>query len=339
MSGGDNDGSSDLGDMQLLVRAFQLSKMLGVAAELGLADRVGTEPRNIGDLANESGAHPATLYRLLRALAAFGIFTLHDDATVSHSQRSLLLRNESKPTLHHAAMYRTMPSNWTLWGKLAHTIRTGEPAFEATFGVPNFEYLKQHPEEAKLFNSFMQFSPDDRQSAVVDAYDFSAIATIVDVGGGNGGLVVALLQKYPHLRAVLLDQENAVSGADKVLGPLISRCTVEAGDFFVGAPAGHDAYILSQILHDWSDEQCLRILAVCRAAMRADSRLLVVERVLGLDADPIDYLSDIEMMLLFPGASERTLAEYAQLFSAAGFASPRLLRTRSPFSILETRPV
>ena len=123
MSGTDNGDSSDLGDMQLLVRAFQLSKMVGVAAELGLADRIGTEPRSIGDLANESGAHPAMLYRLLRALAAFGIFRVHDNATVSHSQRSMLLRTDSKPTLHHAAMYRTMPSNWTVWGALAHTIR------------------------------------------------------------------------------------------------------------------------------------------------------------------------------------------------------------------------
>src|SRR5438067_1440413 len=286
MSGTNTAASHNVSDMQLLVRAFQLSKLIGVAAELRVADRIATGAKPVAHLARESGANPAMLHRLLRALAASGIFQMNDGATVSHSTQSLLLCSGSTPTLHYAALYRTMSSNWTMWGSLGQTVRTGEPAFEAIFGVPNFEYLRDHPDEAELFNSFMQFSPDDRHAAVAEAYDFSAIATVADIGGGNGGLLAALLHKYANLRGVLVDQQGAVSGADQVLGPLAARCMIDAADFFVRVPAGQDVYVLSQILHDWNDEACLTILGTCRAAMRADSRLLVIERVLGPDADP-----------------------------------------------------
>jgi hypothetical protein len=222
---------------------------------------------------------------------------------------------------------------------LEHTIRTGEPAFEAVFGMANFEYLKQHFEEAELFNRFMQHSPDDRHNAVAEGYDFAGIRTIIDVGGGNGALLAELLRKFPELNGVLFDQENAFQDAPIVLGPVARRCQIVAGDFFTGVPAGGDAYFLSQILHDWDDEHCLRILGNCRDAMRAESRLLVIERVLESGGNRMNYLSDMDMMVLFPGAHERTLKEYGELFAAAGFGAPTLTRTRSPFCIIEARRI
>src|SRR5205085_2204744 len=223
---GRTDMDTRTADLRLLVRAFQLSKMLAVTAELDLAGKIGTEPVGIDNLARACGAQPDALFRLLRALAAFGIFRVHADRTVSHSDNSLMLRREAQPTLHDAAMYRCMPSSWAVWGKLEHTVRTGQPAVEAVYGIPNFEYLAQHPDEAELFNNFMQHSPDDRQNAVAEAYDFGAIGTIVDIGGGNGGFVAVLLQKYRRLQAVLLDSATAVADSEKVLGPLKSRCVI-----------------------------------------------------------------------------------------------------------------
>jgi hypothetical protein len=327
--------------MRVLIRAFQISKMLNVAASLGLADLVDDTPRPLNAIALECGAHAEMLSRLCRALAAFGVFSVDDGGNIAHTALSRLLRRDSRPTLHHAARYWTMPSNWTAWAALEDTVRSGKPVFETVFGVPNFAYLETHPDEARLFDAFMQHSPDDRHAAVVDAYDFSAAGMLVDVGGGNGGFVKATLTKHPHLQAVLFDQKEVVAGAAATLGDCAGRCAIEAGDFFGRVPPDGDLYVLCQILHDWDDASCLKILRNCRAAMAAGTRLLVIERILDLSpgkSDPTNFLSDMDMMVLFPGAKERTLPEFTDLLRQTGFAEPKLIQTRSVFSILETAP-
>jgi hypothetical protein len=335
------EASDALAEMRLLLRAFQISKMLGVAAALGLADRIGDSPRPVGPLAGECGAHPEMLLRLCRALAAFGIFSVDDSGNIAHTVRSRLLRGDSRPTLHHAARYWTMPSNWAAWAALEDTVRNGKPAFESVLGIPNFAYLEAHPDEARLFDAFMRHSPDDRHAAVVEAYDFSHVKLLVDVAGGNGGFVKAALTKNGHLRAVLYDKRDVLAHSGDIIGDCADRCAVEAGDFFEHVPAGGDLYVLCQILHDWNDASCLKILANCRAAMGKEARLLVIERVLDLTpgkTDPTSFLSDMDMMVLFPGAKERTLPEFADLFRQSGFAEPKFIATRSAFSILETAP-
>jgi hypothetical protein len=187
----------------------------------------------------------------------------------------------------------------------------------------------------------MQYGPDDRHGAIAEAYDFSAAKLLVDVGGGNGGLVKATLTKNRNLRAVLFDQKNVVAHASATLGDCAERCVIEAGDFFERVPSGGDLYVLCQILHDWNDTSCLKILRNCRAAMGKEARLLVIERVLELrvgKTDPTSFLSDMDMMMLFPGAKERTFQEFADLFRQSEFATPRLISTRSAFSIVETAP-
>lgn len=200
---------------------------------------------------------------------------------------------------------------------------------------------KAHPEEAKLFDSFMQHSPDDRQRAVVEAYDFSDARLVVDVGGGNGALLAAILAANPEVHGILFDQEAVVSGASAALEEYARRRIIQPGNFFESIPAGGDLYTLSQILHDWSDERCLEILSNCRTAMDRGARLLVIERVLdempGL-TNSMNFLSDMHMMVLFPGANERTPMEFSRLFQETGFEPPRLIPTRSPFCIIETRP-
>ena len=328
--------------MALLVRAFQLSKMLQVAAALELADRLDDTPRPVHEVARACGADPAMLLRLCRALAAFGIFAVDADARLSQTARSASLRKDAKPTLHHAARYWTMKSNWAAWEDLEQTVRTGKPAFPARFKMENFEYLAAHPEEARLFEAFMQHSPDDRHGAVAEAYDFSGAGLVVDVGGGNGALLAAILGSNANVRGLLFDQGPVVSGAPAILGEHVTRCRIEAGDFLSRVPSGGDIYMVSQILHDWNDECCRAILKNCRAAMNMGARLLIIERILDETpgrTDPMNFLSDMDMMLLFEGAKERTEKEYARLVTDAGFAEPRLIETRSPFSILETRAV
>jgi len=324
----------------LQMRGHQLAEMIHVAAQLGLADRIGEGVRPVDDLAAEAGAQPDKLARMLRALSVFGIFAIDRDGKVGHTEKSRHLRSDATPTLHYAARFWCMPSTWATWGRMEHTICTGEPAFEAVHGVSKWSYFAAHPDESLTFDAFMQHSPDDRQRAVAEAYDFGS-ARIVDVGGGNGGLLRAILERHTAARGVLADQEAVVAAAPVALGAFIGRCEVVPTDFFASVPAGGDIYAMSQILHDWSDERCHTILGTCRAAIPAHGRLLIIERVLEDDAEKnsaLNVLSDMQMMALFPGAGERTLAEYAALLAGAGFGPPRLIATRSPFSILEARP-
>jgi hypothetical protein len=327
-------------DMSLLIRSFQISKMLEVAASLEIADRIDDGPRPARELAQACGADQAMLLRLCRALAAFGIFAVDEAGNIGQTSGSSWLRRDSSPTLHYAVRFWMTPGSWTAWGNLGHVVRTGEPAFKAVMGLPWFEYLKTHPEEACLFDGFMQHSPDDRQAAVVEAYDFCDAGLIVDVACGNGGLLAKILAANPGGRGLLFDQEAVVAGAPEALGSYISRCLIQPGNFFDSVPAGGDVYLLSQILHDWSDERCLEILRNCRAAMGQGARLLVIERVLDEvpgRTNPTNFLSDITMMVLFPGAKERTLSEFTRLLQQTGFQEPRLITTRSPYCIIETQ--
>ena len=324
-----------------MVRSFQLSKMLQVAAALQLADRVAEGPCPVTRLASECDADAGMLLRLCRALAAFGVFSVDDEEQVSQTARSAWLRQGATPTLHHAAMFWTSPYQWKAWAELEHTVRTGECAAEVVFGMPGFEYLKRNPGEAKLFDLMMQHSPDDRHAAVVAAYDFSA-SLVVDVGGGNGALLAAILGNYSDARGVLFDQEAVVAGAGGVLGAtLVDRCRIEVGDFFESVTRGGDIYTLSQILHDWDDDRCATILANCRAAMGPNKRLLVIDRLLEQEpgrTNPMNFLADITMMVHLHGR-ERTPAEFTDLLTSAGFSQPRIVRTTSPFSILEAASV
>ena len=187
----------------------------------------------------------------------------------------------------------------------------------------------------------MQHSPDDRHAAVVAAYDFSA-SLVVDVGGGNGALLAAILGEHDDASGVLFDQEAVVAGANSVLGAtLANRCRIEVGDFFESVTAGGDIYTLSQILHDWDDDRCATILANCRAAMGPNKRLLVIDRLLEHGSgrtNPMNYLADITMMVHLHGR-ERTPAEFTNLLIEAGFSVPQIVRTASPFSVLEAASI
>jgi len=333
---------SDFREMALLIRSYQLSKMLEVAVAIGMADSIDTAPRPSSELAGECRADEAILLRLCRALAAFGIFAVDAAGNISHTPKSRWLRSDASPTLHYAVRYWCMPSTWAVWGNFEHAVRTGTSPFEAVYGMPYFEFMKRHEDEAEIFNRFMQHSPEDRHAAVAEAYNFSDAGVVVDVGGGNGALLSAILAANPALKGILFDQEAVAANAHVTHMGLTGRCVVKPGSFFDTIPAGGDIYILSLILHDWSDDQCRRILANCHEAIRPGGRLLIVERVLdaaGANSEPMNFLADMHMMVLFPGAKERTLPEFSRLLADVGFAEPRLIPTRSAFSIVEATAI
>lgn len=337
----DNTSDSDRAALDLLIRGFAVSRMLRLVADIGLADRL---PRggssDLGALAKACEVDPAQLLRVLRALAAFGVFRINADGSVAHSPRSVHLRTDEPESLHYGAKFWTAPGSWNAWGALDVALVGGVP-HEAAWKMGRFQYLREHPEEARDFDAYMANFPDRRHPSVAASYDFSGATLITDIGGGNGEALRQIFTRFPQPRGLIFDREDVVA-AIAPEARMDGRVTVLAGDFFDSVPSGADIYLLVRVLHDWSDGDCIRILRNCRAAMSSDARLLVVEQILEPDpalGRPADYLIDAQMMAMFGAARERTASEFEELLRVAGFTLSRVIVTPSPASILEALPV
>jgi SAM-dependent methyltransferase len=330
----------DRAELDLLIHGFQISRMIRAAADLALPDRIAPgEESEIGVLATVCAVEPMPLRRLVRALAAFGIFRMTAGDKVAHSPRSLLLRSDATGTLFHAARFYTAPGSWRAWGMLDAAL-AGETPYRAAWNMSRFEYLGKHAEEARIFDAHMAHHPGGFHEAIASAYDFSAAALIVDVGGGNGSALRHILARFPAVRGVVLDLPPVVAAVGQDASPE-GRLEGIAGDFFERVPAGADLYLLVRVLHDWSDEDCLRILRTCRAAAGATARLLIGEQILEHDpqrGDPLGYLMDVHTMAMFGDGRERSLPEFRELLTGAGFAYRRTIPTTSALSLIEAEP-
>ena len=323
-----------------MMTGYWVSQALHVAAKLGIADLLADGPVDCKDLAAATNTHAPSLQRVLRALASVGVFTEVSPGSFALTPLAELLRTETPGSMRALAiMYAE--EQYQAWGELLHSVRTGETGFEQQFGMGYFEYLAQHPESDRVFNEAMTGWTHQLVGAVVDTYDFSPFKTVVDVGGGYGALLAAILQSNPSTRGILFDLPHVVASAEEQLGvtEVVDRCTFVSGDFFVEVPAGGDAYVLSQILHDWDDERCVTILAQCRRAMPDHGKLLVVELVLPEGDEPfLGKWLDLHMLVLL-GGRERTAAEYDMLFRAAGFKLARVVPTPPGPSVVEAVPL
>lgn len=323
--------------LQLILGMFT-SRAIGVAAELGVADLLKDGPLGIEELAARTGAAPDGLYRMLRALAAVGVFELQADRRVANSQLSVLLRSDVRGSQRANALWFNDVSGWMAWGRLDHSVRTGKPAFDEVFGKDCFSWLESHPASLAVFQQTMTSLSAASGSALAEAYDFSPIRKLVDVGGGHGTLLTLLVERYPNLAAILLDRPQVIQSAREVLRTHRHGGAIEpvAGDFFENVPAGADAYLLKHIIHDWDDEHCVRILSNCRRAMAPGGRVLIVEFVLSdRPESTVTKLIDLEMLVMMRGGRERTEQEYAALLERAGLQFSRLIPTQSPVSVVE----
>lgn len=324
------------------VRGHQSAALIHLAARWSIPDRVG-DGITVDALADKLAVDTGALRRMLRALASFEIFSIDDAGCIRQTAASRCLMRDAPRSLHAAALFWGMPAAWTAWGELEYSIRTGESSFEHLFQRSLFDYLGAHTEYGLAFDSFMALSPEQRHDTIVKSYDFSRFNCIADVGGGNGRFIATILRATPTARGIVYDRPGVVEGASHEINALGvgERCTIVPGDFFVNVPGGADAYILSQIIHDWEDEAALRILRNCRQAAGKKSVLLLIERIFDLDADkisPNSYLSDIEMLVLHK-AAERSTGEYKELLRESGFQLQTVISTASPFSIIEAAPI
>ncbi|MES2465605.1 MAG: methyltransferase [Armatimonadota bacterium] len=314
-----------------------VSAIIYAAAKLGIADHLADGAKSAVEMAGPTGTHAPSLHRLLRSLAVFGIVTELTEQRFALTTLGQALQTGAPGSARATVLTLCGPLFWGSWGEIVHSVETGKPSFDKAFGMPVFEYLAQHPEEASLFSETMIGFHGAEPPTVAKAYDFSGIGTLVDVGGATGNMLTAVLSAHPNVRGVLFDLPHVVRDAPAFLnaGGVGDRVTIEGGSFFEAVPSGGDAYLLSHIIHDWTEEQCLTILGNCRKAMSPDSRLLLVESVLPPGDMPHPGKVLDMVMLTIPGGQERTEAEYAALLGKAGFRLNRVVPTESAVSVVE----
>jgi hypothetical protein len=292
------------------------------------------------ELAGPMGFHAPTLHRFMRTLTGLGILTERDGQRFALTPLGEALKSDAPGAARATLLSFGAPSFTRPWEQMEYSLATGKCGFTQAMGMPFFEYLATHPDEASLFSQAMIGLNSAEPPAVADGYDFSIFDTIVDVGGATGNLLAEILSRYSTPRGILFDRPHVVGDAPAWLKArgVDRRVTIEAGDFFQSVPAGADAYILSHIIHDWTDEQCATILGHCRKGIRPEGRLLIVEMVLpNGDAPHPGKLFDM-VMLMFPGGQERTEAEYGALLGASGFRLNRVVPTASAVSVVEAIP-
>jgi predicted O-methyltransferase YrrM len=323
-----------------MTNAFQVSQAIYVAAILGIADLLEDRPKSVDELAEATGTHAPTLYRLLRALASVGIFS-ETDGRFGMTPLAEYLHTDTPGSLRNIVMLIGQQPFWRSWGHLLHSVRTGESAFRELHGMVLWEYWAAHPEKAAVFDAAMTSLSSGVVDALVGSYDFSGTRTLADIGGGQGELLARILAAYPALRGILFDQPDVVRSAGALLerAGVADRCEVVGGSFFETVPAGADAYLLKSVIHDWDEEAAIEILRTCRAAMDEHGRLLVVERVIrpGNDPDPAKF-SDLNMLVI-PGGRERSAEDFERLYAEAGFEVSKTIHTGSPYNIIEGTPV
>ena len=327
-----------VGILQLMNGVF-VAGAVSCLAQLGIPDLVEAGAKSAEELASEIGAAPHALYRLMRAAASVGVLSEGPDWKFSQTPMSAVLRSKATPSLRAFAIMTGREWHGRGWANLEYCVRTGKPAMERVYGTPVFEFLKQNPAEAQIFNDAMSALSMIDSPAVAGAYSFEGIRSIVDIAGGHGLLLATILERNPHLQGTLYEMPHVLEGAmSGPLKPVMERCTLASGDMFSSVPSGADAYIMKHIIHDWPDDRCVQLLKACRKGVNPGGKLLVVDSVIqpGNDFSPAKFL-DLQM-LIFPSGCERTEKQFRDLFAASGWRLNRIIPTAAPDLIVEGFP-
>lgn len=326
-----------------VIGGYMASQALRLAAELKIADLIHDGVDTSAELAKATGSHEPSLHRLLRMLAAVGITTEPEPGRFGLSAVGEQLRSDSPDSLHAFTLFFTDPSLFSSWQHAGHSVRTGEDAFSHLHGKNAYVYLSEHPELSQLFNYAMSQESRIAAANVAAGIDFTGVKSVVDIGGGDGTLLKAILSTHPDLTGICFDSPSGVAEAPKVLAEagLTDRCEVVAGDFFSSVPGGGDLYIIKSVFQDWDDEPAAKLLRTVRAHIPAHAKLLIVGSVLTDTAttdEPVMFLTDANM-LVTAGGRERTESEFRTLLADTGFEVKVVARNAAgPLSIIEALP-
>ncbi|KRR20843.1 hypothetical protein CQ14_26470 [Bradyrhizobium lablabi] len=327
-----------------MITGYMPARVVHVAAELGIADLLATEAKTADTLARETNTASMPLRRLLRALASMGLVEEVEPGGFALTAAGSQLRSDVPGSMRNVALMFGGERAWRSWGELVHCVRTGESGTRRVYGVGTFEYLAANPAQAAIFNGAMAENTRRVTELLVSAYDFSQFRRIVDVGGGDGTLMVAILAANAAVRGMVFDLPSGLAQAPQKLADagVSARCETIAGDFFHSVPEAIDGYILKYVIHDWDDEQSVAILSNCREAMHRTSKIVLIERIMPerMEATPIHQriaLADMNMLAM-PGGQERTEREYRNLFAAAGLVLERTIALPgSEISVIEAK--
>jgi hypothetical protein len=310
----------------VMLQGIHRAQAVCVAARLGIADLLAKGPLTVEALAEAAGARVPELNRLMRFLAGEGLFSHDTEGRYGLNEAAETLRSDAPNSVRPAALYLGSPHIWNAWSNLYASVTEGIVAFEATHGMLRWAYEQAHPEHYALFQKYQSAGAVRRSPA---AYDYTGMQTVVDVGGGHGTILIDVLRANPGLRGVLFDVPDVIRAAEPMIAAagLPDRCKLVAGSFFESVPPGGDAYILANILHDWNDADCLRILRSCRTAMHPGAKLIVAESIVPSEANTPSAVryGDLQMMAL-TGGMKRTLEELATLFAQTGFVAARTIQ-------------
>lgn len=326
--------------MLQMMSGFWVSRGIYVAAKLGLADYMRDGAKTAAELAAATDTHADSLYRVLRMLSMVGIFEQKGEQ-FSLTPLSETLLSDAPVSLRRGAIAEMGEIHYEAWGNIMHSVKTGEIAFDNHFGMNVWQYFETDKEKAENFNKWMANSSEAVSQAIVETYDFSESQKIVDVGGGLGGMISAILKTNPHLTGVLFDAPSVVEKAREFLtnAGVSERCETVSGDFFESVPTGGDTYSMRWIIHDWDDELSTKILKNIREVIPANGKLLLFEAVVPPEGVPhFSKFMDL-IMLTMTGGRERTESEYETLLAKAGFKLTRVIPTNSFMSIVEAIPV
>ena len=331
------DGVPPQAQLMQMAMGFMMSDLLGTAVKLKLADHLADGPKTAEELAGPTGTHAPSLYRLLRTLSSHGLFAEDGERRFALTALSEPLRTGAPGSVKTSVQMITGDLFQRTFANLTYSVQTGKTAFEKEFGANIFEYLSTRPDDASMFSDLMVGFHGPETAAVAAAYDFSGVGAIADIGGATGNMITTILAKNPEAKGLIYDLPHNEAAALALVGSrgMSERVKFEAGNFFESVPEGYDAYLMSHIIHDWSEEQCLTILTNCRRAMGPKSRLLIVEFVLppGNEFHP-GKMTDM-IMLAVPGGEERTEQQYRELLAKAGFRLERVVPTNSAASVVE----
>ena len=320
---------------------FVFSAALQPIVRLKIADLLASGPVTVSELAAQTNTNADALYRVLRVLACVGVFQELPGKTFAPTALSELLRSDVPGSMRDLVLWMSNPFHFKVWGELGYSVETGNPAVEHVYGKAAFEAIFGDPEVACDFNDAMSCFSRMIAPALLDAYDFSAVGTLVDIAGGHGAVLCEVLSRYPKMKGILFDMPNVIQEANCHICSLKmdERCQTISGNFFEQIPAGGDAYYMQHIIHDWDDEPALKILSNCRRALegRPGGVLLIVDSVVPQNSEPhVSKWLDLEMLLM-PGGRERTEPEWHELMNKAGFEITRIVPMKAPESVIEAR--
>jgi hypothetical protein len=319
-----------------LIAGYRVAMMVGVVAELGVPDILHRGPKTAEDLALETKTHGPSLYRVLRILASYGVFEEDGSQRFRQTAMSELLRTDAPGSQRDLARNVVREMTWRSNGQMLQVVRTGKTGMQLAFGMELWDYLSKHPSDEKAFNERMSSNTRRESTGIARTYDFSKAASIVDLGGGEGVLLEEILAHHRNARGVLFEQNSVIEAAKRTLsGDAARRIEFVTGDFFKAIPQGRDVYILKNIIHDWDDARSVALLEVCQKAMKANSRLLIIEGVVPAGNVPSPAkIMDINMLVV-TGGRERTEAEHRALLTKAGLRLTRVIPVSPYASIVE----